>query len=448
MSGQNSTCLADPPFLLTCGSPSGGIYSGTGVNTSTGVFSPSSGAGVHIITYAYTDLNGCSASAYQGLKVIPPPQPSGTITGPASVCESAQHIAYTLNDPDTLATSFTWEISPDTAGDISGTSFTVEISFTPGFSGNAAIRFRPSGNCGTGSYSAYSPIMVHTLPIVTLVPCIDPVTTRGAKPILLKGGRPVNGSYALDGIALPSGILNPATVGTGSNTHLLSYTYTNTHGCTAAATLSLRVNNASVFTCGSVLTDIRDLSTYPTFEVVTGTVHRCWMRKNLNYGSGINSLVPQTDNCLTEKYCPGNDTAMCLEYGGYYQWDELMGYYPDPAASAAGLQGICPPEWHVATEQEWIDLVNYFRGPGMAGWVLIDPYLSGGFHAVPGGIQYQNSSWWFLSANLAASFFWTSIADPAGGNRIITRGLNNINASVSKYASLRNNAFPVRCVKD
>ncbi len=48
-------------FTLTGGSPSGGTYSGPGVTA--GQFDPlMAGQGVHVITYIYTDNNGCSGS--------------------------------------------------------------------------------------------------------------------------------------------------------------------------------------------------------------------------------------------------------------------------------------------------------------------------------------------------------------------------------------------------
>lgn len=50
-----------PIFALTPGSPDGGIYSGPGVMDNT--FNPAAaGLGEHLVEYAYTDPNGCSAS--------------------------------------------------------------------------------------------------------------------------------------------------------------------------------------------------------------------------------------------------------------------------------------------------------------------------------------------------------------------------------------------------
>jgi SprB repeat/Secretion system C-terminal sorting domain len=61
-------CVDDGSFTLTGGSPAGGTYSGPGVTGST--FSPTvAGAGTQIITYSYTDLNGCSATWQDSIMV-------------------------------------------------------------------------------------------------------------------------------------------------------------------------------------------------------------------------------------------------------------------------------------------------------------------------------------------------------------------------------------------
>ena len=66
-------CVDAPAFILTEGTPSGGIYSGTGV--SGGSFDPSiAGVGVHTLTYTYTDVTtGCSNFATQSITINPLP---------------------------------------------------------------------------------------------------------------------------------------------------------------------------------------------------------------------------------------------------------------------------------------------------------------------------------------------------------------------------------------
>jgi len=55
LGSYSNFCLNTPPFLLSGGSPAGGIYSGDGV--SNGVFTPAlAGAGNHTITYTYSGI--------------------------------------------------------------------------------------------------------------------------------------------------------------------------------------------------------------------------------------------------------------------------------------------------------------------------------------------------------------------------------------------------------
>ncbi|TFH24416.1 MAG: T9SS type A sorting domain-containing protein, partial [Bacteroidia bacterium] len=67
-----SFCEGEPPVLIQC-SPEGGTLSGPGV---TGLyFNPgASGAGLHTLTYLYTDPNGCQGIATVGVEVLPRPK--------------------------------------------------------------------------------------------------------------------------------------------------------------------------------------------------------------------------------------------------------------------------------------------------------------------------------------------------------------------------------------
>lgn len=56
---QDTVTSNTSPFVLSGGIPTGGVYSGSGVVS--GIFNPAiAGAGTHVITYTYTDNNGCS----------------------------------------------------------------------------------------------------------------------------------------------------------------------------------------------------------------------------------------------------------------------------------------------------------------------------------------------------------------------------------------------------
>jgi uncharacterized protein (TIGR02145 family) len=68
------TTLSAGPYQLKGGLPSGGEFSGPGVNSSTGVFSPpDAGTGLKTITYSYTNIYACMASKTRTILVTPAP---------------------------------------------------------------------------------------------------------------------------------------------------------------------------------------------------------------------------------------------------------------------------------------------------------------------------------------------------------------------------------------
>jgi len=190
---------------------------------------------------------------------------------------------------------------------------------------------------------------------------------------------------------------------------------------------------ASTFVCGKPIMDSRDGKSYPT--VLIG--NQCWMAGNLNYGTLITSSSHQRDNCINEKYCYQDLSANCAVRGANYQWDELMRYDDTP-----GLQGLCPPAWHVPTEVEWNTLFAFYTNNGFAGSPLKYSGYSG-FNALLGGVSHLNRQWDF---NGFATFFWSSTAH--GPNKAWSHGMNDYNPSVSFYPSSTANAFSVRCIKD
>ncbi len=63
-----TVCLNTAPFTLSNGIPAGGNYTGNGITSN--VFNPSvMGVGSSIVTYTYTDINGCSGEA-QGIITV------------------------------------------------------------------------------------------------------------------------------------------------------------------------------------------------------------------------------------------------------------------------------------------------------------------------------------------------------------------------------------------
>jgi uncharacterized protein (TIGR02145 family) len=161
------------------------------------------------------------------------------------------------------------------------------------------------------------------------------------------------------------------------------------------------------------------------------------MAANLDYGTGIPSSSMQRDNCVPEKYCFNDNPSNCSTMGGLYQWDESMRFVDAP-----GAQGLCPPGWHLPTENEWNILFNQYITSGFAGSPLkFDGYS--GFDAFLFGVRFENSTWSFGNF---ATFFWSSTAH--GPLKAWAHGMNTYNPSVSFYPASRTNAISVRCIKD
>jgi len=125
-------CDTVSTFTLTGGFPAGGIYSGPGVVG--GEFVPSiTGVGTHIITYVYTNLNGCSDSATSFIIVIPcgclPPAAPLVLNGPSGVCRNQNNVTFNL-DSDPNVTSYNWILPSGITGSSTTNSITVNISGT------------------------------------------------------------------------------------------------------------------------------------------------------------------------------------------------------------------------------------------------------------------------------------------------------------------------------
>ncbi len=84
--------------------------------------------------------------------------------------------------------------------------------------------------------------------------------------------------------------------------------------------------------------------TYNTVQIFS----QCWIKENLNVGTMIQGMQNMANNGIIEKYCYNNQPDSCTKYGGLYQWDEMMQY-----VTQQGVQGICPPGWHLPTDEDW-----------------------------------------------------------------------------------------------
>ena len=201
----------------------------------------------------------------------------------------------------------------------------------------------------------------------------------------------------------------------------------------------------ATFPCGQPFTDSRDGQVYNTVQIG----YQCWMAENLNIGTMINSSITPTNNGEIEKYCYDNNPANCEEYGGLYQWDEMMEY-----STIQFSQGICPTGWHVPGEEDLVTLSDFLGGDDIAGGKMKeegtihwDPPNTGatnssGFTALPGGYNNINGYFYYLGSSCR---FWSSSETSnvfALNGRLFYQNTNFLHSSLNKL-----NGYSVRCIR-
>jgi len=444
-----SVCYGQQAQITLSSSFSAAVLSWTATGSSPAVIGYSNGTGNIInqslftagstsqtVTYAViSELNGCISETVHSV-VITYPIPGITVT-PAEQSICSGESTSILLQSQLIGTNFLWSASGPTyiTGFYNGNGPIIEqfLENSSYIQGSVLYTITPSILTCTGPPEVII-VYVNPKPSVSYSGCNDTITTVSAQPFLLHGGLPHGGIYSGQGVDSDAGLFNPAVSGTGSM--VITYSYSNVYGCVENKSSYIHVLPEPAFICGGNLIDVRDGHSYSTFNLPDG---KCWMKENLDYGNQIMDLLPQTDNCIPEKYLHTN--ALVQNQQSFYQWNELLRYEP-----VAGSQGLCPPAWHVPTSAEWNELLDIYMGPSLAAGWLKDSTLSNGFHAIPMGFIYLDQLWVFSGFPVSGSFFWTSTS--SGQTKAMARGMNNINASVSQYIGSRANAFSVRCIKD
>jgi len=407
------------------GFSSGGGFSITQALTNTGF-------NIESVTYRVAaTATGCTGDSTDFIITVFPVADAYFIPPSQAICPL--QTCNISNNSHVSGASFTWtatgsslQVSGYSAG--SGNLIQQTLDNTGYNIETVTYHVSPTAN-GCAGTSNNVVVSVDPNPSVNFTPCWDPITTMDAQPIKLKGATPLNGTYSGTGVIANQ--FYPAVAGVG--TFPINYSYTNLYGCSGNASQSITVVAPLPFTCGNTMTDPRDNKQYPT--IVIGT--QCWMAANLNYGQQISETSIQHNNCVVEKYCLDDIPGNCVTSGGLYQWDELMKFDNSPST-----QGYCSPGWHIPSEIEWNTLFNYFMGNGFAGGQLKYTGFSG-FNALLDGARFKNVISDFSNF---ATLFWSSTAH--GPYKAWAHGMNIEDPSVSFYPSARNNAFPVRCLKD
>jgi uncharacterized protein (TIGR02145 family) len=217
---------------------------------------------------------------------------------------------------------------------------------------------------------------------------------------------------------------------------------------------------------GEGVTDI-DGNFYPS--VIMGNQE--WMAENLRVTRHANG-----NNII--RYCYDNDAANCGLYGGLYTWHTAMHGASSSNTNPSNVQGICPAGWHLPSDAEWTELLNYVVAQGFpngnmvngAGNALkscrqVSSPLGGdcatsehprwnshshnygrdefGFSALPGGYLAPNGSFYTLGDH---GYWWSSTesSTTSAWDRQLYRNFGHL----ARYFYSKDYGFAVRCVRD
>ncbi|MHC1706734.1 MAG: FISUMP domain-containing protein [Bacteroidales bacterium] len=280
--------------------------------------------------------------------------------------------------------------------------------------------------------------------------------------VILTGNQPVYGVGEWSIIAGDSGIVaepnNPTSVFSGSSsiTYVLQWAISNSCGSTSDE-VHVHLNATTGMPCAGTPTVVYEGRTYNTIAIG----NQCWLKENLNVGEMIPGNSAQSNNSIIEKYCYNNDTNNCAIYGGLYQWNEMMQYVTNE-----GVQGICPPGWHIPTDAEFCTMTlaidptvncsldnastgtncgTKIKESDTAHW--LNPNIAtneSGFTAL--GATFRDTGGNFFSPLKHSAYFFTSTE--FNSTYAWRRSFSHSSWAVGRYIYGKSAGYSVRCLKN
>lgn len=343
-------CINDAPVDLSAFvTPSGGIFTGNGINGN--MFNPAAaGGGFHNVSYVYTNLStGCSSNAFQGITVSSPPNAS--ISGLAA--------NYCIGDANVTLTG------TPAGGTFSGPGMNSDV-FWPNTAGSGTHTISYSFTDSVGCVSAVSqPTVVSDTTIIGFsglnsAYCIS-------NPTVTVTGIPSGGTFL--GPGMNGTTFDP--LGAGPGTHTITYLYTNNNNCSSSYQQQVVVNDLpsisindleanycinsgpQVFTgspapgtCSG--TGVSGCTFYPSIAGLgTHSVSYTHTDSNGCTSSTFQSVTvttqPNVDfTGLSTQACVngGNDTLVGTPSGGTFSGPGVTSNVFDPAAAGTGQHSI------------------------------------------------------------------------------------------------------------
>ncbi len=247
------------------------------------------------------------------------------------------------------------------------------------------------------------------------------------------------------------------TLGSSVGTQTLTVTAFKTDGTTHLNGSPLTVNATAA---NMTVTDY-DNNEYQTVKIG----NKIWMAENLkvtNYSDG--TAIPNiTDNALWTSLGDNNthkaycfyDNNVDSEYGALYTWAGAMNGANSDISNPSTVQGVCPVGWHLPSDSEWNEMVNYLGGITIAGGKLKEEGTihwsspnegatnETGFTGLPGGARNQTGG---FEGETSMGLWWSSTEST--NTFAVLHLLRVTNTQVPYIGINKSNGISVRCVLD
>ena len=182
------------------------------------------------------------------------------------------------------------------------------------------------------------------------------------------------------------------------------------------------------------------------------------MAENLNIGEMVPGENDQNDDSKIERYCYNNDTTKCDEFGGLYQWAEMM-QLPSRCntESCADLiqenhQGICPDGWRLFTYDDYCVVRGYEDEfddgiKGLRSTYGFSGTNSSGFSLTGAGARTIEGEFDFLKKSIFWFYPQEHDYDKTVYSTVGYVSATNNRAPQSDDGELKTAGFSVRCTK-
>jgi uncharacterized protein (TIGR02145 family) len=193
----------------------------------------------------------------------------------------------------------------------------------------------------------------------------------------------------------------------------------------------------------ATITDV-DGNTYNTVQIG----EQCWMKENLR-------TTKHTDGTDIENiFAPNGQESNVASYGYLYFWSDAM-------------LGICPIGWHVPSDNEWQELLNYVEYQietgniqnssitkalaSSSGWEVSSVSGTPGYvshtNNVTGFCAFPAGSWHDGYSNFGSRVhFWSTTS--LNTDKVYYRWFSYSGTTVNKNEAPTSNCFSVRCLKN